>query len=47
MAYELTQNKEWREGYQKERERLDTKKLTPDQYAERFKALLGGGNGNS
>ena len=47
MAYGLTQNQDWVKDYRKEQERIQSEQLTPDQYAERFKALLGGGHGNS
>lgn len=47
MAFGLTQNQEWVKTYKKERERIESEQLTPDQYAETFKRLLGGNNGNN
>jgi len=41
MAYDLSQNEEFLKKVQKEKEIEASKKLTPEQYADKFKALLG------
>lgn len=47
MAFDLSRTEDFRERVKREKELAESRKLSPKQYAETFKRLLGGGNGNS
>lgn len=43
MAYDLTCSDEWKEQYDKERQREKSKEMSDEETLAAFKALLGGG----
>lgn len=45
MAWDLLQTEEFQERYKKEQEREESRQLSADEYAAKFKALIGGNHG--